>query len=226
VAIARTLADPFSLGFARFMETLVHRTRRDAKAQQESAADVIAIGDAQGFPIWRGVGRIYHGLARAKLGEGATALAEIAEGLALAAGTGNRGGTPGMLWSLADSQYTVGRYAEALTTIEGALALAASTGQHFFDSGLYNLKGELFLTGEPANATDAEALFRRAIEVARTQEAKIFELRATMSLARHWKGQGKGDKARALVAPVYSWFTEGFETPDLVEAKALLEILG
>jgi class 3 adenylate cyclase/tetratricopeptide (TPR) repeat protein len=226
VAIARTLTDPFSLGFARFMETLVHRTRRDAKAQQESAADVIAIGDAEGYPIWRGVGRIYHGLARAKLGEGATALAEITEGLALAAGTGNRGGTPGMLWSLADSQYAVGRYAEALTTIEGALALAASTGQHFFDSGLYNLKGELLLATAGGGTPEAEALFRRAIEIARAQEAKTFELRATSSLARLLQERGQPGEARALLAPVYSWFTEGFETPDLVEAKALLAALG
>ena len=226
VTLAHSRAEAFSRGFARFMETLVHRTRRDAEAQLESAADVITIGDTQGFPIWRGVGRVYHGLARVKLGEGATALAEIAEGLALAAASGNRGGTPGMLWSLADGQYTTGKYGEALATIEGALTLAASTGQHFFDSSLYHLKGELLLATSGGGAQESEALFRRAIEIARAQGAKIFELRAANSLARVLRDQGQPGEARALLLPVYSWFTEGFETPDLIEAKDLLAAFG
>jgi len=225
VALARSLAHPFSLALARFLETLVHRTRRDAKAQQESAADVISIGEAQGFPLWRGVGRVYHGLARVRMGEGAPALAEIAEGLALAAGAGNRGGTPGLLFSLADGQLAAGQYTEALGTVEGGLAVAASTGQHFFDPGLHFLKGELLLAVGPASASQAEALFRRAIEIACAQEAKYWELRATASLARLLQRQGKASEARASLAPVFSWFTEGFDTPDLVEAKALLDAL-
>jgi len=225
VAVARTLAHPFSLAFARFMETLVHRTRRDLKAQQESAADVMAIGDAQGFPLWRGVGRVYRGLARARLGEGATALAEITEGLALAAGTGNRGGTPGMLFSLADGQCAAGQYAEALGTVEGALALSASSGQHFFDAALYDLKGEILLATDPTRIPEAETLFGRSIEIARDQEAKTFELRAAIRLARLLRRQGKLGDANALLAPVYAWFTEGLDTPDLVEAKTLLDVL-
>jgi len=225
-ALARTLAHPFSIGFARFMETLVHRTRRDVKAQQESAADVIAIGDAQGFPIWRGVGRVYRGLARVKLGERAAALAEIAEGLALAAGTGNRGGTPGLLGSLADGQHTAGQDAQALATIEGALAMAANTGQHFFDAGLYQQKGDVLLATDPKSLPEAEALFLRAIEIARAQEGRVFELRAATSLARVWQAHGKSGEARDLLAPVYGWFNEGLDTPDLVEAKALLEAIG
>ena len=144
----------------------------------------------------------------------------------MAAGTGNRGGTPGLLWSLADGQYAAGQYAESLGTVETGLAVAGSTGQHFFDSGLHNLKGELLLAIEPARAPESEALFRRAIEIARVQEAKSFELRAAMSLARLWRGQGKPGEASALLAPVYAWFTEGFDTRDLVEAKALLDALG
>jgi tetratricopeptide (TPR) repeat protein len=226
VALARTLGHPFSIGFARFMEALVHRTRRDAKAQQESAADVIEIGEAQGFPLWRGVGRIYHGLACIWLGEGEAALTEIAEGLRLAASAGNRGGAPGLLWSLADGQYTAGKHAEALATIEGALAMAANTGQHFFDAGLYTLKGKLLLATDCASSSEAETLFHRAVEIARAQEAKTFELRAATSLASLWQGQGKLEQARALLAPVHAWFTEGLDTPDLVEAKALLDALG
>jgi predicted ATPase len=187
---------------------------------------VITIGETQGFPLWRGVGRIYHGLARIWLGEGEAALPEITEGLKLAASAGNRGGTPGLLWSLADGQFTAGKHGEALTTIEGALGMAASTGQHFFDSGLHSLKGKLLLATDPARLPEAEALFRRAIEIARAQEARTFELRAATSLARLWQGQGKAREARALLAPIYAWFTEGLDTPDLVEATALLDALG
>jgi len=131
-----------------------------------------------------------------------------------------------MLWSLADGQYTTGKYVEALATIEGALTLAASTGQHFFDSSLYHLKGELLLATSGGGAQESEALFRRAIEIARAQGAKIFELRATNSLARVLRDQGQPGEARALLLPVYSWFTEGFETPDLIEAKDLLAAFG
>jgi predicted ATPase len=225
VTVARTLGEPFSLAFALFMETLVHRLRRDWQAQRERAAEVIAIGDAQGFPLWRGVGRMYHGLARVMAGKGTEASTEVAEGLALAAGAGNRGGVPGMLYALADGQRAAGQHAEALGTVESGLAVGAATGQHFHDASLHRVKGELLLAADPANAAEAEALFRRALEIARAQEAKSFELRAATSLARLWQRQGKRAEARALLAPVYAWFTEGFDTGDLVEAKALLDEL-
>jgi predicted ATPase len=225
VALARALAYPFDLAFALFFETVVHRLRRDPGAQRECAAEVIALGDVQDFPLWRGVGHMYHGLGRVRAGEGAAALAEVAEGLALAASTGNRGGVPGLLNALADGQRTVGQHAEALNTVESGLAVAAATGQHFQDASLHCLKGELLLATEPANAAEAEALFQRALDIARAQEAKSFELRPGMSLARLWRDQGRSADARALLAPIYAWFTEGFDTGDLREAKALLEEL-
>jgi len=103
--------------------------------------------------------------------------------------------------------------------------VAAATGQHFQDANLHCLKGELLIATDPANAAEAEALFQRALDIARAQEAKSFELRAATSLARLWQRQGKHAEARALLAPVYEWFTEGFDTGDLVEAKALLDEL-
>jgi class 3 adenylate cyclase/predicted ATPase len=225
VTLARALGEPFTLAFALFFETILHRFRRDWRAQQERAADVIAIGDVQGFPLWRGVGRMYHGLARIKAGEGAAALTEVAEGLALAAGTGKRGGVPALLYALADGQRTAGQHADALGAAESGLAVATATGQHFWDAGLHQLKGELLLATDPANSAEAEALFCRALDIARAQEAKSFELRAATSLARLWQRQGKLAEARALLAPIYAWFTEGFDTGDLVEAKALLDEL-
>ena len=225
VAFARQLGQPYSLACALFFETSVHELRRDWRAMRERAADVIAIGDVQGFPLWRGGGRIHRGLARIKAGEGADALTEIAEGLALGAGTGHRIGVPGLLAALADGQRAAGQHAAALAAVESGLAVATETGQHLQDAGLYYLKGELLLATDPANAAEAEALFCRALDIARAQEAKSFELRSATSLARLWQRQGKRAEAHALLAPVYAWFTEGFDTRDLVEAKALLDEL-
>jgi predicted ATPase len=109
--------------------------------------------------------------------------------------------------------------------VESGLAVATDTGQHFYDAGLYHLKGELLLATDPASSAEAEALFCRALNIARAQEAKSFELRAATSLARLLRDQGKRAEARDLLAPIYGWFTEGFDTRDLVEAKALLDEL-
>jgi class 3 adenylate cyclase/predicted ATPase len=200
LTLARTLGEPFTLAFALFMETLVHVVRRDWRTQRERAADVIALGDVHGFPLWRGLGRMFHGLARVNAGEGADALTEIAEGLALAAGTGNRGGAPGFFAALADGQRAAGQPATALGAVESGLAVATETGQHFWDAGLHQLKGELLLATDPASSAEAEALFRRGLDIARTQEAKSFELRAATSLARLWQRQGKRAEARAAGA--------------------------
>jgi class 3 adenylate cyclase len=225
VKLARTLGEPFNLGSALSMETLVHLLRRDWRAQRERATELIAVADVQGFPLWRGAGRVYRGLARVHAGEGTDALTEVAEGLAFADGTGHRGGVPAYLLALADGRRAAGRHAAALGTVESGLALATETDQHVSDAGLYHLKGELLLATDPASSAEAEVLFHRALDIARAQEAKSFELRAATSLARLWQRQGKRAEARALLAPVYAWFTEGFDTGDLVEAKALLEEL-
>ena len=203
----------------------MHELRRDWRAQRERATEVIAVADVQSFPLWRGAGRLYHGLARVHAGEGADALTEVAEGGALSAGTRHLGGVPAALSALADGQRAAGRPADALGTVESGLALATETGQHVSDAGLYHLKGELLLATDPASSAEAEALFRRALDIARAQEAKSFELRAATSLARLLRDQGKRAEARDLLAPIYGWFTEGFDTRDLVEAKALLDVL-
>jgi predicted ATPase len=226
VTLARTSGVPMRLAWALFHETMVHLLRRDWRAQRERAAEVIAIGDVRGFELWRGAGRIYHGLARVMAGEGPAALAEVAEGFALAAGTSHRLGAPGSVAALADGRRAAGKYAAALGTVESGFAVATETGQHFYDAGLLHLKGELLLDTDPASSAEAEAFFHRALDIARAQEAKSFELRAATSLARLWQRRGKLAEARALLAPVYAWFTEGFDTGDLVEAKALLAELG
>jgi class 3 adenylate cyclase/tetratricopeptide (TPR) repeat protein len=218
-----------NLGEVLVSETVVHWMRGDAACQQEAAREVIALGGATD-PFMRGVGGAFHAAAVAAAGAGEMALAEITDALAQAAGTGSQAGAPVLIQLLATVQQAAGQSAEALATLEMALAVSAQTGQPFHDAELNRLKGEITLieSGESSGEREdiAETCFRRALEIARRQEAKSLELRAATSLARLWQHQGKRDAACALLAPVYGWFTEGFDTRDLKDAKALLEELG
>jgi predicted ATPase len=128
--------------------------------------------------------------------------------------------------ALAGAYGKMGQAEQGLTVLDGALATARRRGEHLYDAEIHRLRGELLLIrdGEEAEAR-AEACFLQAIEVARQQSAKSWELRATMSLCRLWQRQGRREKARQMLADIYRWVTEGFDTPDLLEAKALLEEL-
>jgi class 3 adenylate cyclase/tetratricopeptide (TPR) repeat protein len=223
VALARRLEDPFGLVFALHFETAVHWVRRDVVAQRERAAEVVALSETQGFPFWLGLGRAHHAAARVLAGDPA-ALPEILDGLALAAETGSQLGAPGSFATLADAQQAANQLAEAQGTVATGLAVAAQTDQPFWDADLHRLDGDLLLaTGGPAD--EAATRYHHALAVAREQGARSLELRAATSLARLWRDQGKRAEARDLLAPIYAWFTEGFATRDLQDAKALLEDL-
>jgi predicted ATPase len=231
VALAHDLHDPFSLAYALFMECIVHTMRRDLMAQAKRAEEVIALSEANGFAVWLGAGRINHGQARVLGGESG-AIADVFAGMGLLAETGNQGGAPDLIASLAEMYMIGGQLADARGAIETAFAVAAQTGQPGAAPNLHRLQGMIALE-EPADApqrsveaeTTAEEYFRRAVDVARAQGQKLAELRAATSLALLWRGQGKRAEARDLLSPLYGWFTEGFETRDLIEAKALLEEL-
>jgi predicted ATPase len=126
---------------------------------------------------------------------------------------------------LAEGLAKCNKVGEALKVLEDAHYRVRRTNEHVFESELHRLKGSLLLTQCTGNEIEAEARFRKALEVAHDQGAKSFELRAAASLARLWRGQGRVDDARTLLAPVYGWFTEGFDTPDLIEARDLLDAL-
>jgi len=144
--------------------------------------------------------------------------------MALAGETGSQAGAPATLAMLAEAQRAVGQLAEAQATVATALAVAAQTGQPFFDADIHRLDGDLLLaTG--GTADEAAARYHRALAIAREQGARSVEMRAATSLARLWRDQGKRAEARDLLAPIYAWFTEGFATRDLQDAKALLEDL-
>ncbi len=133
---------------------------------------------------------------------------------------------PWLYSRLAQGLRRVGRHDEALGALGHGVAQAEQQGQHFYDAELHRLRAEILLDVDGNAVEEAEALFGESLEIARRQEAKTFELRAATSLARLWQRQGKRAAARALLAPLYAWFTEGFDTRDLQNAKALLEQLG
>jgi predicted ATPase len=150
----------------------------------------------------------------------------MCQGLAAFRVTEARAGLALYLALLAEVYGRAGQPTEGLRTLVEALAVMHQHGLHGFEAPLHWLKGELLLVRSTDHATEAENCFRQALAVAQGQQAKSLELRASMSLSRLWQRQGKRDAARELLAPIYGWFTEGFDTADLQEAKALLEDLG
>ncbi len=153
-------------------------------------------------------------------------IAQIQQGLVAQHATGAEIARPSFLALLAEAHAAAGQAEAGLGVLAEALALVDHTGERHWEAEVHGLKGELLLQQAVPDAPQAEACFQQALAVARRQQAKSWELRAAMSLSRLWQQQGKRAEARELLAPIYGWFTEGFDTADLQEAKALLEELG
>jgi predicted ATPase len=190
----------------------------------------MAVAAEQGFPLWSGMGTIIRGWALAKEGRGMEGLAQIRQGIAEWQVTGFELEWPHFLALLAEAHETVDQPKEGLKLLAEARVAADKTGEGFWDAEMYRLHGELSLriagitiesTSEERRIPPEES-FLKAIEIARRQQAKSLELRAVMSLSRLWKRQGRKDEARRMLAAIYAWFTEGHDSPDLREAKALL----
>jgi predicted ATPase len=230
LTLAQELSHPSSLVFALSFTAMLHQYRREGKATQERAETLIALSSEQGFPQWVALGTVRRGWALAEQGQGEEGIAQIRQGLAAYRETGAKLGRPLWLALLAEAYGKVGQVEEGLSVVAEALATVDKTGERFYEAELYRLKGTLTLQSKVPSPKsqveeEAEGYFRKAIEVARRQQAKSLELRATMSLSRLWQQQGKKEEARQLLAEVYNWFTEGFDTKDLQEAKALLTAL-
>jgi predicted ATPase len=150
-------------------------------------------------------------------------LEQLQQGLSAYQGTKVRLLTPYLLALIAETYGKIGKVEEGLNTLAEAFLILDAFGSYFLEAELYRLKGELLLQQSSDNAAAAEACFHKAIEIACHQQAKSLELRASTSLARLWQQQGKRQEAHDLLAPVYYWFTEGFSTADLQDAKALLD---
>ena len=222
--MGRDLSHPHSLVFALYLVASLHQLRRDVPATYEWAEAMIALSREQLFPYWLAVGRITRGWALANDGQGGEGIEEISQGLAAYQATGAELGRPWFLALLAEACGKAGQAEEGLHVVAQALA-AYHIGEGFFEAERYRLKGELLLARSLENQTVAETCLHQALDSARRQQAKWLELRAATSLSRLWQHQGKRDTARQLLEPIYGWFTEGFDTTDLQEARALLEEL-
>jgi len=192
---------------------------------QERAAALISLATNQGFPQWMALGALLRGWALAQQGQAQEGITQITQGLMTYRATGAELGRPYLLALLAEAHGTIGEPEAGLDVLKEALALADTTDERWCEAELYRLKGELLLQQNSANQTEAEACFHQAIAIAQNQQAKSFELRTATSLARLWQQQGKRQEAHDLLAPVYNWFTEGFDTADLKDAKMLLDTL-
>jgi predicted ATPase len=226
LTLAQQMAHPFSLGYALSAAALFHQLRREVPAVQEHAEATIRVAKEQGFPYYRAICSILYGWALAHQGQAKEGITQIEQGLSAYRGTGAEILRPYFLALLAEAHGTMGQSEAGLTVLAEALAHVEHTGERYYEAEIHRLKGELLLQQTSDNFIEAENCFHHAIEIARNQQAKSFELRTVTSLARLWQQQGKRREAHDLLAPVYHWFTEGFDTADLKEAKALLDELG
>ncbi len=223
---ARELAHPLTLVYllmcgASWLQIFL----RDSETTRTYATESNFIATEQAFSYWSAYAKIVGGWATAHQDESRAGVAAIAAGLRQYRSMGSALFLPMFLWALADAHRMAGDADEGLTAIRDGLAAAEGSGELWWHAELHRLRGVLMLESRRDVTKEAEAAFHTAITIARDQGAKSWELRAATSLARLWQSQGKIGEGYDLLAPVYDWFTEGFDTADLKDAKALLDEL-
>jgi DNA-binding winged helix-turn-helix (wHTH) protein/predicted ATPase len=242
LTVARTLAHPFHVVAALFTCALVSQYCHRPGLEAQWTDEAVALSSTQGFPFWLTISLVLRGTLLAHRGQSEEGIEQMKQGLAAFRATGAEILRPHFLALLAEAYGQNGQIEEGLTALTEALAAVEKTGERYYEAELWRLKGDLLLrrdervkgrkgekiTSSPPHSvtlSSPEACFHKAIEIARRQGAKSLELRAVMSLSRLWQQQGKKRQARKLLAEVYGWFTEGFDTADLQEARAFLAAL-
>jgi predicted ATPase len=226
LTLVHGLSHPFSLARALHYATSLHLMRREWAAAQAQAETALALSTKQGFEQWVGILTLQRGEALAAQGRYEEGLTQMHHGLATKQARGSGIGRPGELARIAEAYGRSGQDEAGLRLLDEALAWMDQHGEDRSAAMVYRIKGELLLRQAIPDVPQAEACFHRALDVARAQQAKSLELHAATSLSRLWQRQGKRAEAHRLLAPIYGWFTEGFDTRDLQEAKALLHDLG
>jgi predicted ATPase len=193
----------------------------------DHADTMVQLATERGFANWLGMGLVRRGEALAMLGEVEEGLTQLVEGITAQQAVGAQCYLATALCTLAEAQGCAGHPGQGLATLHEALVMMEETDERHWEAELHRLRAELVLMQgrDGAAKAEAEASLHKAIEVARRQQARFWELRATVDLARLWQEQGRVEEARQMLAAIYDWFTEGFDTPDLMEAKALLDEL-
>ena len=235
VMLAREAAHAQTLAHTLVTSARLYLFCQEPAVAQERAEEAIAIATKQGL-AWLDWATITRGWALAKQGQGDAGITQIRQGLAALRAEETELLRTHQLTQLAEAYQSVGRPADGLAALDEALALVEKNEERFWEAEIYRLKGELLLELEGAgrsrgategmqDAQSSERCFLTAIEIAQRQAGKSLELRATVSLARLWQQQGEQDQARRILADIYGWFTEGFDTVDLQQAQALLQEL-
>jgi predicted ATPase len=225
LAWARELSHPTTLAFALHVNCVFHQLRGDGAIVEQRAEELVALATEQGFPHFVGSGTCFRGWAMLAVGGSIEeAISRMRRGLATKRATGAEIKVPYYLGLLAEAHRRANRSADGISLLNEALELVERTDERWYEAELYRLMAEALITKPDRH--DAERWLCRAVQTAQKQGARLWELRAATSLARLWRDQDKRDDARGLLAPIYHCFTEGSDTPDLKEAKALLEELG
>jgi len=224
---ARDLANPYTSAFSLHVNCLFNQVSRDWRTVQERSALLVSLAAEHGFPHLLATGTFFEGWAAFASGETEAGVTRMHQGLAAKRAGGAEIKVPYYLGVLADAYMQTGRAAEALLLLTDALARVERTGERWFEAELHRLMAEMLIALGPTQDAiiDAEARLRQALAVARMQGARLWELRASVSLARLLRDQGRRREARDLLAPIYTWFAEEFDMLDVKVAKALLEEL-
>jgi class 3 adenylate cyclase/predicted ATPase len=238
MTLAAEQSHPYSLAIAHVFSSWIHQFNQESQLTQERADTLIELSSEQGFPQWLALGNIMRGWALVDQGVEGEGIEDMMGGIAARRIRGSEVGRTYFLALLAEGYGKVGQTKEGITVLTEALDTAQKTGECFYESELHRLYGELLLRTSFENQTvrpfdraqdsvqaEAEDNFLKAIDIARRQGAKSLELRAVISLGYLLKKQGKKKEAKKMLTDIYGWFTEGFETKDLKEAKTLLEEL-
>jgi predicted ATPase len=224
-AVARQCADPNSIARTLFSEGLHHVLLHDTRMVAERADEMLSIVTEQEIPIGLIAATFLRGWATAAAGRSEEGIAEMRRSISHPMVPDTLVGAL-MLVALAETCGKNGRAEEGLDLVAKGLGTAEQTGQRVVEAELHRLRGDLLMATDLGRVAEAQRCLRTAIDIARQQGARLFELRAAVSLARLLKQQGKTDEARQMLAEIYGWFTEGFDTADLKEAKAVLVELG
>jgi predicted ATPase len=213
------------LSNALYLNCWLHQVRGEAHIVRDRAHAMLTLSAEHNYPIWLANAKILHGWAVAATGFSEAGLAQVHDGFRDLRPLGVRIHLPCFLGLLAELLTKAGDWNQALTVLDEALAIVSSTGERWFEPELHRLKAEALIAKEPGDLTEAEASLDRALIVARAQGAKFWELSVATTLARLWRDQGRRRVAGDFLAPVYGWFTEGFDTLHLQAAKDLLDEL-
>jgi predicted ATPase len=202
LTLAQERAHPFSMAYALNWTATVHQFRREPRATQERTEALLALSTEQGFALWVSFATVLQGWSQADHGQRPAGMAQIRQGIATFQATGARVDRPYFLTLLAEAYGHSGQVEDGLAVLAEALALVRQHGERYWEAECYRLKGELLLALSGDYQAEVETCYRQALAIARRQQAKSLELRATMSLGRLWQHQGKRAEAHDLLAPI------------------------